>query len=140
MSDLAKLRQEHAQLVEIVGRLKSAIESDDPPPAVELFAVRRELASTLIAHLKAEDWALYPRLLESADPTIAATARAFNDEMGGLASAFSLYAQRWDAMSIQVDWHGFKTESRDIIEALTCRIVRENRELYPLLERLDRAA
>lgn len=140
MSDIIKLRQDHARLVEIVGRLKTAIEAETPPPAVELYAVRRELASNLIAHLKAEDWALYPGLLESADPEVAATARAFSDEMGGLAAAFGVYSQRWDAMSIQANWAGFQSETRGIIDALTNRIVRENRELYPLLDRLDRAA
>jgi hypothetical protein len=127
-------------LVEIVGRLQDAIDCDSPPPLVELFALRRELASTLIAHLKAEDWALYPVLFESADPTIAATAKKFNDEMGGLAAEFGLYSARWDAMSIQSNWAGFCKESRNIIEALTSRITRENHDLYPLLERLDRAA
>ena len=140
MSDLIKLRQEHAQLVKIVGRLKEAIEADVPPAAVELFEVRRELTSTLIAHLKAEDWALYPRLLESSDPAVVETAKRFNAEMGGLAATFSVYAQRWTAMSIQENWTGFRHETREIIDALTCRITRENRELYPLLDRLDRAA
>ena len=140
MSDIARLRQDHAQLVAIVGKLEAAIDQDAPPPAVELFAIRRELASTLIAHLKAEDWALYPRLFESKDPEVAATAKAFSDEMGGLAEAFGVYAQRWDAMSIQNNWSGFRSETRGIVDALSCRIIRENRQLYPLIDRLDRAA
>jgi len=140
MSDMAKLRQEHARLVEIVDRLKRVIEAPAPPSAVELYAIRRELASTLIGHLKAEDWALYPRLLESADAQIVATARAFSEEMGGLADAFVAYAQRWDAMAIERDWTGFRSETSAIIDALRSRIVRENRELYPLIDRLDRAA
>ena len=48
---------------------------------------------------RSEDWALYPLLMNSGDPQIAATAKAFSDEMGGLAEAFGVYAQRWDAMS-----------------------------------------
>ena len=107
---------------------------------VDLFTLRRQLASTLIAHLKAEDWALYPRLMESGDDAVAATAKAFSDEMGGLAAAFGVYSQRWDAMSIASNWAGFCLETKDIIAALTERITRENRELYPLLEELDRAA
>lgn len=140
MSDIQKLRQEHAELVDIVGRLNGVIAALTPPPLVELFNLRRELSSTLIAHLKAEDWALYPRLMASADPEIKATAKGFSDEMGGLAAAYTVYAQRWDAMSIDSNWHGFCLETRDIITALSDRITRENRELYPLAERLDRAA
>ncbi len=140
MVTIEKLRQDHAELVVIVGRLKKAITASSPPPIVELYTLRRELASSLIAHLKAEDWALYPRLMESGDPHIAETAKAFSDEMGGLAAAFGLYSQRWDAMSIDKNWPGFCHESEDIIAALTCRITRENRDLYPLIDRLDQAA
>ena len=140
MPDIAKLRSEHAELASIVGRLAEMVERDEPVEAVELFRIRRELSSTLIAHLKAEDWALYPRLAASADPEVAATAKRFQDEMGGLAEAYNLYAQRWDAMSIRFNWSGFCSETRDIIAALTSRIIRENEELYPLVERLDQAA
>ena len=140
MSSLAELRQDHADLVTIVTELQSLIEADQQPSAVELFDVRRRLASRLIAHLKAEDWALYPPLLESSDAEVAATARRFVEEMGGLAQAFSAFMERWDALSIQSDWPAFRQDCRGIIDALTTRIVRENRELYPLLERLQRAA
>ena len=140
MSDLAKLRADHAELVKMVRRLADYIEQPSPPPQVELFELRREISSTLIAHLKAEDWVLYPRLLESPDASVAATARAFSDEMGGLAAAFTAYMSRWSANAIAADWPGYCRDSRGIIDALTSRITRENRELYPLLEKLDRAA
>lgn len=140
MTDVAKLREDHAELVKLVRRLGSFIDQPVPPAALELFDLRRQLTSTLIAHLKAEDWVLYPRLLASPDPKIAATARAFNEEMGGLASAFSGYCDKWSAAAIGADWAGYCADSRDIIDALTNRILRENRELLPLIDRLDRAA
>ena len=140
MTDVAKLREDHAELVKLVRRLGSFIDQPSPPAALELFDLRRQLTATLIAHLKAEDWVLYPRLLASPDPKIAATARAFNEEMGGLASAFSGYCDKWSAAAIGADWAGYCADSRDIIDALTNRILRENRELLPLIDRLDRAA
>lgn len=140
MSSLAQLRNEHAELVQIVGEWEALIDSDTPPPSVELFDVRRRLSGLLIAHLKAEDWVLYPPLLESDDPDIARTARRFVDEMGGLAASYSILMDRWDALSIQADWTHYRKEARAIAQALGNRIVRENRELYPLVERADRAA
>ena len=140
VSDIQKLREEHAELVVLVGKLGVAVDLPEPPPFLELFALRRDLTSTLIGHLKAEDWALYPRLMESKDARIAATANAFSDEMGGLAAAFNIYSTRWSAMSITSDWNGFCHESKAIIDTLTCRITRENRELYPLIDEIDQAA
>jgi iron-sulfur cluster repair protein YtfE (RIC family) len=140
MATIQVLREEHAHLVRIVGQLAECISRPAPPPATELFGVRRELNATLIGHLKAEDWILYPMLLTSDDPTTAATARQFLDEMGGLAAAFLAYADKWSASAIESDWDAYCTESKGIIEALTQRIIRENRELYPLAEREKRAA
>jgi|SRR5256885_89616 len=140
MSDLAKLRQEHAELVGIVRRLGTFIALPAPPAQTELFLLRSELSSTLIAHLKTEDWVLYPRLLASADQAVARTAQAFSYEMGGLADAYAAYAETWGADAIQADWAGYCAATRSIVEALMGRITRENRELYPLLEGLDKAA
>lgn len=140
MSSLAHLREEHAELVRIVGQLQKLIEHDSPPPQVELFQVRRKLSSVLIAHLKAEDWVLYPPLLNSSDAEISGTAQQFVDEMGGLAQAYSVFNEKWDALSIEADWAHYQAEAKGIIDALTNRIVRENRDLYPLLEKLQRAA
>jgi len=140
MSSLAQLRSEHAELVKIVREWEILIERDTPPPSVDLFGVRSRLSSLLVAHLKAEDWVLYPPLLESSDPDVARVARNFVDEMGGLAAAYNIFMERWDALSIQADWTHYQKEARAISQALGNRIVRENRELYPLVERIDRAA
>ena len=115
MSSLAQLRNEHAELVKIVKDLDVLIGEPTPPPSVALFELRRKLSSLLIAHLKAEDWVLYPPLLSSPDSKVAETARHFVDEMGGLAQAFSVYIERWDALSIESDWPRYQRESRGII-------------------------
>src|SRR6266567_8042148 len=117
MSDLLKLRQEHAHLAEIVGRLAWIVAQPRPPAAGDLFKLRYELSSALIAHLKAEDWVLYPRLLASAEGKIAATARAFSEEMGGLDAAYTAYADKWTASGIDQDWPGYCDETAAIIEA-----------------------
>ena len=140
MATLQTLREEHAYPTRIVGQLSECIARSIPPPTVELFTVRRELNATLIGHLKAEDWILYPTLLASDDPETAATAQRFLDEMGGVAAAFLAYADKWSASAIESDWAGYCCESAGIIEALTQRILRENCELYPLAEREQRAA
>jgi len=140
MSSLAQIRAEHAELVKIFREWEILIDRETPPPSVDLFAVRSRLSSLLVAHLKAEDWVLYPPLLESPDPEIARIARNFVDEMGGLAASYSIFMERWDALSIQADWTHYQKEARAIPQALGNRIARENRELLPLVERTDRAA
>ena len=90
--------------------------------------------------MKLEDWALYPRLIGSGETEVAAAGEMFREEMGGLAPAFLAYSNKWNATTIDADWAGYCTETRAILDALMNRLTRENRELLPLLEQLDRAA
>lgn len=140
MSELKKLREDHAKLARLFRSLAQVIERPTAPPQVELFDLRREILSTLVSHLKLEDWALYPRLIESKDEQAATAGKAFKDEMGGLAPAFLAYSDRWGAHTIDADWAGYCRDTRAILDALMNRLTRENRELLPLLERLDVAA
>ena len=140
MGDVRKIREEHATLVKILGRLSDAITRETPPPSVELYGLRRELTSTLLAHLKLEDWVLYPSLVKHADGEVAALGKRFNEEMGGLSAAFTAYSEKWGATAIDSDWSGYRADTAVIIEALTNRIIRENRELLPVAERIERAA
>lgn len=139
MPDLAKLRAEHMEIASIVLRLEHLIDRPNPPPQRELFDLRRELSATLISHLKAEDWVLYPRLLASGDPQIVSVALAFSKEMGGLGAAYREHCEKWGADAITADWAGYCADSRHLLSALTHRIKRESSELYPLIEKLNRA-
>lgn len=140
MSELMRLREDHAKLARMFLQLGHIIERREPPSQTELFQVRHDLMTTVIGHLKLEDWALYPRLIDSGDAEISAKGAWFKDEMGGLAPAFLEYCDKWTASSIPADWAGYCKETRGLLDALMDRLTRENRELLPLLERLDRAA
>jgi len=85
MVNISKLRDDHLRLFIILRQLGAVIERREPPPRLHLSALRHELSAILIAHLEDEDLHLYPRLLGSTVADIAATARTFSDEMGGLA-------------------------------------------------------
>lgn len=140
MSQVTKLREDHAALAKLFTQLRGIVESPQPPSQLVLFELRRELISTLLSHLKLEDWALYPRLIESSNSSISEAGRKFQAEMGGLAPAFVAYCDRWSANRIETDWAGYCADTRIILEALEKRLAREDGELLPMLERLDEAA
>lgn len=140
MSELTKLHEDHATLAKLFRQLRGIISSSTPPSTLVLFDLRRELMSTLIAHLKLEDWALYPRLIASGDNEISKAGRHFQEEMGGLAPAFVAYCDKWSANAIETRWGDYCAETGAILDALENRLARENRDLLPLLGRLDQAA
>lgn len=134
MSDISKLREEHADLAAIGAQLSGIIAGDAPPAPQDLYRLRMALASGLIRHLKNEDWNLYPDLMSSSNQRIAFTARAFSASMGGLATEFKDYSERWGADAIRSDWNGYRRDTAEILRSLMFRIAREERDLYPLLE------
>jgi Hemerythrin HHE cation binding domain len=134
------LREDHAKLARMFLQLGHIIEHREPPSQMELFAFRHDLMTTVIGHLKLEDWALYPRLIDSGDDEISSKGEEFREEMGGLAPAFIAYCDKWTAGTIAADWSAYCEETRALLDALIDRLTRENRELLPLLERLERAA
>lgn len=140
MTSLSQLHQDHFQVEKLVGQLRELIASPTPPPSVQLFDVRRRLTSLIIAHLKSEDWVLYPPLLASADPEVAEIARQFVEEMGGLAQAFHDFMAAWDALKIDANWPDYCRECGGILDALQNRLAREDHELLPLLERVSAGA
>lgn len=113
MSELAKLRDDHAVLAKLFRQLGEVIQRPKAASQLELFELRRELTSTLIAHLKLEDWALYPRLIGSDDGAISATGQHFQEEMGGLAPAFVAYCDKWSANAIEADWGLLRRNAAD---------------------------
>jgi hypothetical protein len=140
VSQLTRLREDHAKLARLFGDLGEMVSRSEPPPQVQLFELRHNLVSMLLAHLKLEDWALYPRLIGSGQVELAAAGMAFKDEMGGLAPAFIAYCDKWGAIAIEEDWSGYCEDTRAMLDGLMNRLLRENRELLPLLERLDQEA
>lgn len=100
--------------------------------------IRVELAKLrgiLKVHLTMEDRSLYPTLLQHKDPKIAALARRFSDEIGGVTSAFLDFTKSWaEPGTIEKLPEKFRGELNAVIKVLALRMDREDKELYPLLE------
>lgn len=127
-----KFRVQHNEILQIAKEMTEHLRGQ-PDPAV-LRKLLSNLAGKLQFHLAMEDQALYPRLQGAADPKVKAMAKQFMTEMGGLGDAFAAYNSKWQVSAIRVDPAGFISETQAVFTALTQRIARENRELYPLAD------
>lgn len=137
-SRTATFRQHHGEVRTLVARIEqlldpAAVRADAGPIAT----VVRELFGKFGVHLSIEDATLYPRMLAHADGRIRETAERFQREMGGLKTRFDGYRGRWPGpLAIAADPQAFIAETRDILEALTQRISREDAGLYDLYDQL----
>ncbi len=129
--DIELLKQQHEELECAAAALLQAVVANDRKSVPPL---RWRLARSLIAHLAVEDKFLYPKAIAGNDREVAELAVAFQQEMGGLADAFSKHMARWTDQKIAGDWLGYSAEIKHILALLSQRIHRENEELYPLFE------
>lgn len=139
MSATAMYRKQHSELVELVQEIagnldESALASGAATDASELLT---KLAGKLLVHLAAEDYGLYPKMMESNDSEAISTAKQYQDEMGGLKEAFQGYYAKWNgANKIRTDPAAFIADSQGVFEALGERVQKENTILYPLADRI----
>ena len=127
-----KFRTQHDEILRAAGEITQHLQGQADPAAVRKLL--SALAGKVNFHLAMEDQALYPRLLESKDPSVKSRAGKFKDEMGGLGQVFTDYNSKWQLSAIRADLAGFTHETRKVFGALAKRIERENAELYPLAD------
>lgn len=129
-----KLRSEHEEVEAQARRLAQIVRKPLPPHPAEFERARREFVIELKRHLRHEDAVLYPRLLESPDPSVRDTARMLLDEAGALSVMFDAFCERWTGSAIVADWALYCEETDALLQLLHRRIAIEEFELYPLLE------
>ena len=136
MAKSDRFRKQHDELLELANKL--AAELDIAKLAKEASAARSalsKLAGKLTLHLGAEDQYLYPELLANGNSKTKEIAQQFVEEMGGIASAFLAYNEKWRTSSIiQASPENFIDETKAIYGALAKRIDMENNKLYPLMD------
>lgn len=128
------LKQQHAQMAEIILELTSYPIESLVEKAFEISRKIGQLAGILTFHLQSEDKFLYPSLIKNESSQIRSTAVAFTREMGDLGQKFATFKAKYmQPKNIKTDPKKFKEELDAIAALLDNRIKKEERELYPLL-------
>jgi hypothetical protein len=137
--EMERLRAEHSALIALARIVTDLLQTPGPARLTELASARGMLRETLVRHLKCEDWILYPRLRATGDPDLMHITHEFELEMGDLAAEYVAYDDLWTAERVAARWEEFCRETIAIFGALATRVEREERELYPLADRLHAA-
>lgn len=131
----SKIKSDHDALFGSIDALRALVQAGIAENAAAIFKELVKTSAAIKLHLAVEDRMLYPALAGAADPSIAATGKRFQQEMGGLANAYGAFAARWNSISrISGEPAEFRREANDVFKALHARILLENNELLPLAE------
>lgn len=131
--NIDKFNQEHASLLASVTTMRELVQGGVQANAEAIVRQLMAMSASVKLHLAAEDRVLYPALANAADPRVAQVGKQFQQEMGGIAGAYSAFASRWNVPArLAADPQGFRDEANAVFKALHQRIQREGQELYPL--------
>lgn len=137
MVDIQNLQRQHQEISKLIGQLaaydrKEVVEEK----AFEISLLLGSLSGKIKLHLLADDRYVYPLLTAHSNMEIKAISQKFADEMGNLSAIFLQFQEKYaNAAQIRALAPGFAAELKGIISAIQERIVREDKSLYPLLER-----
>mgnify|MGYP003591475006 FL=1 len=132
-----QLNEHHKKLWDFLQKLQS-YQSDAEVLAhgKEISATISQLSGILSVHLAAEDKYLYPALQKDPAAHIQQLAAKFSREMGTLADVYKAYRDRFMLTSqIEADPALFLQETARVLQALSNRLQKEDKELYPLLKK-----
>ncbi len=132
-------RDQHVRALTCAQAIMGITESEDQAmnKAEDIRFLLAQLTGILKPHLASEDHILYPALMASKDAYTAQTAKSFWEEIGPITQAVIAFLELWRRPGqIEKDPAKFKSESDAIFAALKKRIDAEEKELYPLFEKL----
>lgn len=124
-------RNHHHLLRDIIAQLPA----DVPADAASVSASLRRLRNVLVVHLRLEDNALYPALLNSKNAVLRGKAQRYRTHMGGIAQGFAVFFDRWSrADAIEADPARFLDDWNEFKSALLQRMDAEDHDLYVAAE------
>src|SRR5687767_1936473 len=138
MARTTTLRAQHAAAEAMIDQIYTDIDQyRSDRDAFPLTLKLARLAGILRTHFAMEDELLYPLMIESDQREAALTARVFRNELVHIGAQFERFIERWsNSAAIASALRQFEFEAGMLFAALRDRIDREQRDLYPLADKV----
>ena len=131
-------RRQHEELMALAFEIHhhlDAVALTETGAASHVRRLMARFAGKLFVHAEMENKALYPRLLHHRDDAVRERAQALYEDVKRIYGSFGEYAKRWPTpQSIAAASRDFVRDTRDVMKLLGLRMLRENDELYPLVD------
>jgi hemerythrin-like domain-containing protein len=135
-SPVENFRRQHQDLLALAGEIGGRLTPERVAgEAAEVRRLLAQFAGKLNVHARMENDALYPRLLEHADEAVRRQAEELLGEVGEVYDAFGAFLVGWPtAASIEAAPSEFIRQAVKVFRLLAKRMLREEHQLYPLVE------
>lgn len=135
--DVINLQRQHNEVMNLANYILNNIKSCTVEQNLnEIVKSINTIAGKLKIHLLNEDKYLYPSLLNSSDSVLNTFGKKYSEEMKEVSKAYDDYKSKYNTASkIKQNIENFSKDTEGIFRALSNRIYREEKELYPLLDK-----
>ncbi|OIQ77544.1 hypothetical protein GALL_407600 [mine drainage metagenome] len=135
--NIDKFKRQHVEIIECIAALRQASRAGVIENADEIARLVIAMSSIIKLHLVVEDQILYPALRTGNNAILARMGKKFQDEMGSIASAYMVFAGRWNqAVKVANDPQGFRSDANSVLKMVHARMQKENTTFYPAIETL----
>ncbi len=133
-----RYRKHHEELVKVVVDIQKNLNSEKVLNNSHEIRKQLNILSGIVRiHLAFEDQALYPALLNSNNSVVSEMAKKFMNEMSSIYATFEAYLEKYySSKAIRDNVELFISDTKGLFEVLSARIDRENKEFYPLIDKL----
>lgn len=139
--NIDRFKHEHVDILESIATLRRLTQAGVLENAVQIAQRVVAMSSLIKLHLAVEDRVLYPALQKGDDAALARLGQRFQQEMGAIASAYLVFARRWNtADALRADEAGFRADANLVLRQVYERMQRENHDFYPRIEAMEVAA
>jgi hemerythrin-like domain-containing protein len=135
--NIDKFKQQHVDILGCIAALRQASQAGVSENAAEIARLIISMSSVIKLHLAVEDQILYPALRSGNNAVLARMGQKFQNEMGSIASAYMVFAGRWNqAEKVARDPEGFRSDANSVLKIVHARMQKENTVFYPAIEAL----
>ncbi len=135
--NIDKFKRQHVDIIGCIAALRQASQAGVSENAAEIARLIISMSSVIKLHLAVEDQILYPALRSGNNAILARMGQKFQNEMGSIASAYMMFAGRWNqAEKVARDPQGFRSDANSVLKIVHARMQKENTVFYPAIEAL----
>lgn len=133
--DVTNLKRQHREVIDLVDYILNNVKNNTVDKNLDQVVKSINIISgKLKVHLLNEDKHLYPYLLNSSDAALNMFGKKYSEEMKEVSKGYEDYKSKYNTSSkIKQNIEEFKEDTKRIFGALSNRVEREEKELYPLL-------
>lgn len=133
--DVTNLKRQHREVIDLADYILNNVKNNTVDKNIDQVVKSINIISgKLKIHLLNEDKYLYPYLMNSSDAALNMFGKKYCEEMKEVSKGYEDYKSKYNTSSkIKQNIGEFKEDTKRIFDALSNRVEREEKELYPLL-------